>query len=92
MKFCNSTTKTEESKILKQYLDDNPDIIICPVDKSKNLDVFDLKDYTKKLDEVFEPSKFKKLKINPIHVDIESFNKIITNFKQYVSHSDAYKI
>ena len=91
-KFCNSTTKTEEAKILKLYLDENPDIIICPVDKSKNLDVFDLKDYTKKLDDVFEPSKFKKLRINPIHQDLESFNKIITNFKQFVSHSDAYKI
>jgi hypothetical protein len=32
------------------------------------------------------------LKINLIHVDLESFNKIITYFKQFVSHSDAYNI
>ena len=32
------------------------------------------------------------MKINLIHVDLKSFNKIITNFKLFVSHSDAYNI
>ena len=80
-KFCNSTTKTEDSKILKEYLDENPQILVCPVDKSKNLDIFDFTDYTKKLDEIFEPTKFKKINHNPINVDLHSFKTIINEFK-----------
>ena len=91
-KFCDRTTKTEDSKILKKYLDENPEILICPVDKSKNLDIFDRKDYEKKLEDIFEPTKLKKLRINPINQDLENFKKNIGQFKQYLTHKDAYKI
>ena len=76
-KFCNSSTKTEDRTILKTYLEENPDIIIVPVDKSKNLDVFDTKDYLKKLTDIYDPLKFKKLRTNPINVDISDFNEMI---------------
>ena len=47
-----------------KFLKFHDNIIICPIDKSKDICIFEVNVYISELNEVFEPSKFKKLKRN----------------------------
>ena len=42
-KFCNGPTTTDEAKTLKNFLDNNDNLIICPVDKRKDLIILEKK-------------------------------------------------
>ena len=90
-KFVNCTTKTRSDE-LKKYLDSEPELLICPSDKTKNINIISHTSYLQKLDEVFCNDKFKKLKINPINTDLTSFRKLINSFSPYLSNKDDYKI
>jgi hypothetical protein len=90
-KFSNCSTQNN-SYILKKFLDDRPFIIITPSDKSKNVTVFYLSDYMKKLDETFNADKFKKLRYNPINVDLKKYRAEANKMKPHISVKDERRI
>ena len=85
----NCSTKND-SQILKKYLDANPHIIITESDKTKNLNILNHTDYVKKLDQIFEKSKFQKLKSNPLNVDLAAYRKVINEIKPNLSNKNEY--
>ena len=52
---CHGDTK--KANIVKKFLNNNPNILICPVDKSKNLIILYKIDYEAKLETVFQDGK-----------------------------------
>ena len=74
------------------FLETNDNLIICPVDKSKDLIIFEKDVYLKKLSEVFEPSKFRKLNHNSVNVDFEALRKVIAEFRPHSACAEAYKM
>ena len=60
LKFSNCVTPNSDTKILRDFLKQNPNLLFCPLDKSKDICLYSTETYLKKLDEVFEPSKLKK--------------------------------
>ena len=87
----NCTTNNESQKLTK-FLDDNPHIIITESDKSKNINVMPRTDYLKKLNEIFEPNKFKKLKSKPINVDLANYRTMANKLKNHLSDKEGYLI
>ena len=85
-------TPSTAAKDLKTYLNQNKEIIILQIDKSKNLGIVDIEDYIFKLNQVFSPDKFEKLSKNPLQSDILKFHKVIYKLKPYLSISDNYLI
>ena len=85
-------TTLNDSDNLKKFLDNNPEVLICPSDKSKNVNVIDRKLYIKKLDQVFNPEKFQRLKISPINTDLDKVRKLIRDFKPYLSNLEEFKM
>ena len=77
---------------MKKFLEANPHINITESDKSKNLNVMPHSDYLKKLDEIFEPSKFKKLKSNPINKDLTDYRIMANKLKNHLSDKEGYLI
>ena len=94
LEFCklvNCTTQNH-SDTLKKFLENNPQILICPSDKSKNINVINKTEYLKKLDQVFTRDKFQPLKINPINTDLTKIRALINSFKPFLSNLDEFKI
>ena len=59
-KLNKCTTPTNAAKELTTYLDNNKDIIIIQIDKSKDLAILSIEDYSFKLNSIFSPDKFSK--------------------------------
>ena len=89
--FSNCSTQNN-SYILTKYLDDRPFLIITPSDKSKNVNIFYLSDYLKKLDDTFNSDKFKKLRYNPINVDLKKYRTEANKMKPHISVKDERRI
>ena len=88
LNFTKCTSDTKNVKRLRLFLKNNPDLIICLVDKSKNLAIFDRNDYLEKLDEIYDPQKFEKLPRNPLKTDLTQFKSLISEFSDFLSKSD----
>ena len=88
LNFCKCTTDQKNPKKLKKFLAENEDLSICTVDKSKQIAILDKDDYLKKLDNVFEPSKFERLNTNPIKTDLRELKSLISEFGEFLSKSD----
>jgi len=88
LEFTHCISDTKNIKTLKKFLKENPDLIICLIDKSKNLGIFPKTEYLKKLADVYEPSKFEQIKDNPIKSDLLKLKLVISEFSQYLSQSD----
>ena len=57
----------KQTKALSEYFNNNPDILVISVDKSKNLQILYTADYLQKLDAVFsDRSKFEKITRKPL--------------------------
>ena len=94
LEFCKlvkCTTKNDSDE-LRKFLDFQSELLICPSDKSKNINLIDKKTYLKKLDDVFSPDKFKPLKINPINTDLQKVRKLINNFKPFLTNLEEFKM
>jgi hypothetical protein len=87
----NCTIKNDAQK-LKKYLDANAHIIVTESDKSKNINIMPCSDYLKKLDDIFEPDKFKKLKSNPINKDLADYRIMANKLKNHLSDKQGYSI
>ena len=83
-------SRRKPSAVIDEELETNGNLIICPVDESKDLIIFEKDVYLKKLSEVFEPSKFRKLNHNPVNVDFEAFRKVIAEFRPHLTCAEAY--
>merc|ERR1712048_1263864 len=60
-------TDDKNVKLLKDFFNKNNDIILTEVDKTKDLEVLDKKDYEKKLNDMFgDTNYFRKLDRNPV--------------------------
>ena len=90
-KLVKCTTKND-GDILNKFLNNNPNILVCPTDKSKNVCLIDRTLYIKKLDQVFSPDKFLRLKINPINTDLKKIRSLIGTFKPYLSNLEEIKM
>ena len=69
-----------------------PFIIITPADKCKSINIFYTSDYINKLDETFTHDKFKKLRYDPVNVDLKKYRRSINKIKPHLSTSDELKI
>ena len=79
-------TDDKNVKLLKDFFNKNNDIILTEVDKTKDLEVLDKKDYEKKLNDMFgDTNYFKKLDRNPVSDDFKSLKNITNNLKTYIS-------
>ena len=81
-------TPSTAARDLKTFLNQNIQIIILQVDKSKDLGILDIEDYIFKLNQIFSPDKFEKLSKNPLQSNILKFHKGIFKLKLYLSKSD----
>ena len=73
-------------KEIKQFLTQNPEIIICPVDKSKNINLIYIEDYRTKLLDVFsDPEKFELLPNDPLETDLTDFRALLRTMEPYLS-------
>ena len=91
-KLNKCTTPTSSARELKQFIQNDKSIIFVPIDKSKDLAVLDVEDYTFKLNSIFSPDKFEKLSLNPLQSDLLLFRKVIYKLKPYLSISDYHLI
>lgn len=92
LKFCKCSSDTEKVKKLKKFLKNNNDLSINVIDKSKDVGIYTKAEYLRKLDEIFEPNKFLKLKDNPIIKDTRELQALVSEFSGYLSKSDCRKI
>ena len=86
-------TDTSKNKELNIFLKNNPNIIICPVDKSKDLHIMYLEKYKLKLSDFFsDESKFEKLQTNPLDKNLENMRKLISTMKPFLNKNTIKKI
>ena len=86
-------TDTRKTKELTIFLKNNPNIIICPVDKSKDLHIMYLDEYKNKLLTFFsDENKFEKLSKNPLEKNLENLRKLISTMKPFLNKSTIRKI
>ena len=72
LKFSKCASSNSDTKTLRTFLRENENILVCPVDKGKDVVVYNKSEYIEKLNDIFEPGKFVKLKINPIKTDLKN--------------------
>ena len=60
------SSKNNDTKIITDFLNENKDILILPLDKNKGSAIMTRSDYLTKLDETFKSEKFLKLKKSPL--------------------------
>ena len=90
--LCKCSTNTSYTKKVNTFLDKN-DLLLVPVDKSKNICVLTKSDYEPKIKDVFsDTTKFclidsESVSKNPINV-----RQIIRELEPYISKSDFYKM
>jgi hypothetical protein len=77
---------------IKTFLKKNSDILLCKIDKSKNVSFLDKIEYIKKLDSEFDTLFYEKLTKNSLLDNIKNFNKLIFTMKPYISYRYFYKI
>ena len=87
-KLNKCTTPTNAAKELTTYLDNNKDIIIIQIDKSKDLAILSIEDYSFKLNSIFSPDKFQKLSLNPLQSDLLKYRAVIHKLKPFISLND----
>ena len=92
LKFSKCATNSDKIPKLKKFLKENDDIIICKIDKSKNIGIYDRNVYLEKLNTIFEPEKFEKLGSNPLKSDIRTLKTLTTEFGAFLSKTDNRKI
>ena len=86
-KLLECETDVKNTKILTKFLNDNPDIVLCPVDKGKDLCFLKLEQYKHKLEEAFgDPNRFEKLEYDPIKQNIPNLQKLVRKLKPFVDN------
>lgn len=78
-------TKSDDLKVLNEYLNEHPEIRVCQEDKTKNLIILPTESYNAKLDNEFANSKFLKLNANPLYEDVKQYNKLLKTMKPFIS-------
>ena len=90
--MCKCSTNTAYTKIVKKFLDQN-DLILAPVDKSKNICLLTKTDYEQKIKDVFsDTSKFSPTDSESVSKNPVNIRAIIKQLESYVSKSDYYKM
>jgi hypothetical protein len=75
-----------KGQILNKWLNENPNLVICKVDKSKNIVIYDDITYNNKLEKEFSNLKqFRRLGRNPLKTNQRDLNEILKDYKRYVS-------
>ena len=75
--------------MLRDFMKEHNNLVFCPIDKSKDLVVYTTDQYSDKLNDVFEPTKFINLKYNPLKSDIAKCNKRKAKDSKCLSISDS---
>ena len=86
--FSNFASDTSKSERLRKFSKLHENIIICTIDKSKNICIFALTDYISKFNEVFDPLKLKKLTKNQLEANLRKYRKIALKLNPYLSIAD----
>ena len=87
---CHSSNS--DGKKLKLFLNNNPDICLVKVDKSKNLVFLNKVDYELKLKNEFSPDKYVLLKEDPLEKDLKKYSKLVKTMEPYISSSNYWKM
>ena len=88
--FKNCNMPNDSRKILIKFLCDHPENLFLTVDKTKNLAYVKMEDYLSKLNEIFSPDKFLKIKKNPIQKNLREYRKLIQTLAPFLSKSDEF--
>ena len=67
LQFTRCSRDTKDMKILKEYLENNEDLVFLCADKSKNISVFDKNDYLQKLSDDYL-QKLSDPNLNPLKI------------------------
>ena len=81
-------TPNNYAQDLKHFLDTNKHLIFLQIDKTKDLALLDIVDYSFKLNSIFSPDKFTKLSKNPLQNDLLNYRALIYQLKPYLSLTD----
>ena len=81
-----------DAKVLKEFLNQNSDIVLVKADKTKSLVFMNSVDYVHKLTEQFPSDKYIKLEKDPLNADLKSYQKLIRKMGPYLSREDKFKI
>ena len=83
----------EKYATITNFLKANPNIVILPIDKSKNIQVLNRLTYESKLKEEFHnPQVYSKLSKSPLDKELVNFNKTIKIIEPYISKSTFHQI
>ena len=77
-------TPDESIKKIQTFLEENPDIIISPVDKTKNVCIMTKLQYFEKLEACFISENFEKLKNDPTKNDLRKFRILLNKFLSHI--------
>jgi len=90
--MCKCSTNTAYTKRVNKFLDLN-DLILAPVDKSKNICVLTKQDYEQKIKNVFsDTKKFCPTDSESISKNPQNIRSLIRQLEPYISKNDFYKI
>ena len=82
--FRNCYADSSNIKTLTKFFNEHDNLIIMPIDKSKNIEIMLIDDYIKKLRDIFDNEKFIKCSKNPFKVDIRKFKEMIKELEQFI--------
>ena len=86
--------RSDDEKVhtLNTFFNQNTDLLLTEVDKTKDLQIMKKSDYEIKLNNMFgDTYYFKKLQRNPVQDDFKSLKKVINELKQHIS-SKTYNL
>ena len=84
MELTKCSSNNNDSKIIKDFLDQNENIIILPIDKNKGCALMNKSDYIVKLQEAFNSEKFLKLSKSCLKKNIRDFQNDLNKFKRFL--------
>jgi len=90
--ICQSYTACEKSKVLEHFFREHPNLLICQIDKSRNLEITTLEKYKSKIEEAFNDRQtFTKLTKNPLQSDKTKLFRSISKFKPHISKNTEFR-
>ena len=70
-------TPQNKSKMLNEFLNKNPQLVLLKVDKSRDICIMRTEMYFKKLDKEFDNDKFRRIAKDPLKLHLREFNEIL---------------
>ena len=82
----------KKSDKLRNYFNKNPELLVCPEDKNKDIVIYTTTQYEEKIGTVLLGPEFEKLVENPFDNDIKEFYSEIALFEDYFDEKTMGKL